>query len=246
MRIAVVASGDTTTSPPSGWTERNDSNQATPTTAIETATRDTGFTGTTITFGATQSTTYASFAVEIDGSAGAARTGTLDKVLGSLTIDPGLGLSIGQGQIRQRLYSTNPATGTLTAWSSNITVTAVANATDTFTCASTSDMLTADGPHYLSGSSLPGGTDAVTPYYVIVASGTTFKLASSAINAVAGTAVNLTTDGSGTITLVRKVTTRTSGSAFITGVARGVWSTDGTAARCSIRSLSSTSANSLS
>lgn len=69
MTIAGVASGDTTTTPATGWTERQDVSQATPTTACEVCTRDSGFTGTTITFGATQSTVYASFAVELDGSA---------------------------------------------------------------------------------------------------------------------------------------------------------------------------------
>jgi hypothetical protein len=67
--IAMVGSGDTTTSPNASWTERQDTSQSTPTTAIEVCTRDSGFTGTTITFGATQATVYASYAIELDSSA---------------------------------------------------------------------------------------------------------------------------------------------------------------------------------
>jgi hypothetical protein len=65
--IAAVASADTTTEPPASWTERLDTSQVTPTTALETCTRDSGFTGTTITFGATQGTVYACCALEING-----------------------------------------------------------------------------------------------------------------------------------------------------------------------------------
>lgn len=68
VTICGVFSGDTTTTPPSGWTERGDTSQATPTTALEVATRDSGFTSAAITFGATQSTTWGAFAIELDGS----------------------------------------------------------------------------------------------------------------------------------------------------------------------------------
>lgn len=66
VTIAAVMSGDTTTTEASGWTERSDTSQSNPTTACEHCTRDSGFTGTTITFGATCSTTFASWAVEIE------------------------------------------------------------------------------------------------------------------------------------------------------------------------------------
>lgn len=65
--LAAVASGDTTTSPNASWTERQDVSQATPTTALEVCTRDSGFTSTTITFGATQSTVFGSMAIELNG-----------------------------------------------------------------------------------------------------------------------------------------------------------------------------------
>lgn len=63
-----VASGDTTTSPNASWTERQDVSQATPTTALEVATRDSGFTGTSVAAAATQSTVFASMLVELDSS----------------------------------------------------------------------------------------------------------------------------------------------------------------------------------
>lgn len=69
VTIAAQGSADTTTTPPTDWTERQDTNFATPTIALETATRDSGHTGTTITFGAASSTTFASHALELDGSA---------------------------------------------------------------------------------------------------------------------------------------------------------------------------------
>jgi len=69
--VTLVAHGsaDTTTTPPTNWTERFDTNLANETTALETATRDSGFTGTTITFGAASSTVFCSQAIELDGSA---------------------------------------------------------------------------------------------------------------------------------------------------------------------------------
>lgn len=51
-----------------------------------------------------------------------------------------------------------------------------------------------------TGGSLPTGLSADTAYYVIVVDGSTIKLATSEANAVAGTAVNITAVGSGTIT----------------------------------------------
>jgi hypothetical protein len=67
--LAAVISGDTTTTQPTGWTERQDVSQSTPTTAVQVSTRDSGFTGTTITFGASCSTVFASWAIELDSSA---------------------------------------------------------------------------------------------------------------------------------------------------------------------------------
>jgi hypothetical protein len=66
--ICGVFSSDTTTSPNASWTERQDVSQATPTTALEVATRDSGFTSTSIAFAATQSSDFGSFAIELDST----------------------------------------------------------------------------------------------------------------------------------------------------------------------------------
>jgi len=67
--IAIVGSADTLIGVPSGWTKRQETTFATPTIACQTATRDSGFTGTTITFGDASSTTFCSYALELDSSA---------------------------------------------------------------------------------------------------------------------------------------------------------------------------------
>jgi len=69
VTITACFSEDTTTSPNASWTERIEANQASPTIALEVNTRNSGFTGTTITFGAAcTSNTWASYAMEMDGS----------------------------------------------------------------------------------------------------------------------------------------------------------------------------------
>ncbi len=211
MTLAAVASGDTTTTEPTNWTERQDANQSTPTTALQVSTRDSGFTGTTITFGASTSTAFASYCLELDGSAAVASN-----------------LAIGAAAVRQKIFhDPNEAagTGTLTTFGTDLTVSSVANSTDTLTMPS-NDMITTDGPFYLSGSSLPGNTDAVTPYYWIRLTATTGKLALSRALAVAGTAHNLSSDGSGTITLVRTITTQATGSSFTAFCANYQWSSN--------------------
>lgn len=53
-----------------------------------------------------------------------------------------------------------------------------------------------------AGGTMPTGLTAGRPYYLIVVSATTFKLASSYDNAIAGTAVSVTsTTGSGVVTV---------------------------------------------
>jgi len=63
----------------------------------------------------------------------------------------------------------------------------------------------------LTGSSLPTGLTAGT-YYVIRVSATVIKLAANVANANAGTAVDITVDGSGTCTLTQTLTNRTLGT----------------------------------
>lgn len=63
---------------------------------------------------------------------------------------------------------------------------------------------TGDGPFQTSntGGALPAGLAAVTNYWAIRTGADTFKLATSLANALAGTAVDLTTNGTGVQTLV--------------------------------------------
>jgi microcystin-dependent protein len=63
----------------------------------------------------------------------------------------------------------------------------------------------------LTGSSLPTGLSATT-YYVIRVSATVIQLATTLANALAGTPVNITADGSGTCTLTLTLTSRSMGA----------------------------------
>lgn len=82
----------------------------------------------------------------------------------------------------------------------------------TFTAEADDDTLTITGHGYRtghgpirlnnSGGALPTGLSNSTDYYAIVVDANTIKLATSADNAAAGTAVAFTTDGSGTNTIV--------------------------------------------
>lgn len=84
----------------------------------------------------------------------------------------------------------------------DITITSVSNAANEFTKVA-HGLQTGDGPAFLQSTlTLPGGTDGVTPYYVIKTGADTFKLALSLTAALAGTAVDLTTDGTGVIKIV--------------------------------------------
>ncbi|HTG95720.1 MAG TPA: hypothetical protein VL866_24170 [Pyrinomonadaceae bacterium] len=64
--LVAQGSADTTTTPPTNWTEILDTSQINDTVALESASRASGFTGTTITFGAASSTQFCAHAMEID------------------------------------------------------------------------------------------------------------------------------------------------------------------------------------
>lgn len=57
-----------TLTPPAGWTEPNDTGYATPTTGAEWVTRDNGFTGTAVTYGALSASQWGAIGVELDTS----------------------------------------------------------------------------------------------------------------------------------------------------------------------------------
>jgi len=75
------------------------------------------------------------------------------------------------------------------------------HATETFDLNS-HNLLTGDGPMYLSSSTtLPAGTSATQAYYVVKTGTNSFKLATSRDNAIAGTTISITSDGTGTHTI---------------------------------------------
>lgn len=86
----------------------------------------------------------------------------------------------------------------------DVTVSSVANASDTFT-ATAHGMSTGDGPYRLtnSGGGLPSGTAVDTNYWIISLTDDTFQLASSYANAIALTPVAIASDGTGTHTVRR-------------------------------------------
>lgn len=72
MTIWGVANGTVAASvivPNASWTERTDSAQSSPTTGLEYATRNSGFTGTSVAAGGTSSTAFSSFILELDDTA---------------------------------------------------------------------------------------------------------------------------------------------------------------------------------
>lgn len=75
-----------------------------------------------------------------------------------------------------------------------------------------SNILTGTRIQVSSTTTLPAGLAAATNYYFIKVSDTTFKLATTYANAVAGTAINITDAGTGTHTLTRLLPRYTNGA----------------------------------
>jgi hypothetical protein len=88
--------------------------------------------------------------------------------------------------------------------------------TDTMTWTSTannpSNILTGTRIQVSTTTTLPAGLSAATNYYFIKVSDTTFKLATSYANAIAGTAIDITSAGTGTHTLTRLLPRYTNGA----------------------------------
>ena len=62
------ATNPATMTPPTSFTERNDSGYATPTTGLETVSRDSGHTSTTVTWGGTSASAFCSLSIELDAT----------------------------------------------------------------------------------------------------------------------------------------------------------------------------------
>lgn len=86
--------------------------------------------------------------------------------------------------------------------------------------ASTNEITVAANDSFITGAAvvltttgtLPAGLSLATTYYVIRVSSTVFKLATNLANAVAGTAIDITDQGSGTHTATITYSTRTAGA----------------------------------
>lgn len=86
--------------------------------------------------------------------------------------------------------------------SSDVTVSAASSTTDALT-STAHGMATGDSGYISTAGTLPTGLAINTLYWVIVDDANSFKLATSLANATAGTAIDLTSNGSGTHTLAR-------------------------------------------
>ena len=108
------------------------------------------------------------------------------------------------GFYRVTSVTTTTAQATTNTLSQSDTFTADAG-TDVCTYTSTanipSNILTGTRVRLTTTTTLPGGLATATDYYVIRVSNTTFKLATSYANSVAGTAINITDAGTGTHTI---------------------------------------------
>lgn len=89
---------------------------------------------------------------------------------------------------------------TLTTYAPDATFTAVAG---TDVCTASDAILTITGTEvvFTTTDTLPAGLSISTTYYLIYQSATTFKVASSLANALAGTAIDITDTGTGTHTV---------------------------------------------
>lgn len=98
------------------------------------------------------------------------------------------------------------------------------NTTNTLTKAAHT-LVTGDGPFQLTTTGgLPAGLATVTDYWAIRLTDNTFQLATTLANALAGTAIDITTDGTGTQTLTDTASTKSpDGPLAVTGDAAGNW-----------------------
>lgn len=99
---------------PSGWSEQNDSGYSTPTTGFQYANINSGFTGSTVTWGSTSGTNYCALAVEFDTSAVVAQTLTPSLFTNANSFSSpsvSVGLSPSQFANTQTFYAHSAAVG---------------------------------------------------------------------------------------------------------------------------------------
>lgn len=102
--------------------------------------------------------------------------------------------------------------GTAGTFATSFLAGAVDTGTDQITVTSNDSLKTGTAVVLTTTGSLPGGLSLATTYYVIYVSSTVIKLATSLANAIAGTAINITSQGSGTHTATVTYTARSLGA----------------------------------
>lgn len=90
---------------------------------------------------------------------------------------------------------------TSVGYSQTFATTAVNTTTEVITLAGNLQIVTGTPISFTSTTTVPGGLTAGTQYYAIKVTNSTFKVATSEANAIAGTAINLTSQGTGTHTI---------------------------------------------
>lgn len=100
-------------SPPASWTEQNDTGYATPTTGAEYVSRDSGFTGTTVTWGNVSASAYGAIIIELDTTTPALMETLVDTYSGA-AVDPAL-------------WTVNTGAGTVVEGSGVLTFTPASN-----------------------------------------------------------------------------------------------------------------------
>lgn len=141
---------------------------------------------------------------------------SLTAVSAAATVVPGiLKLVDVVGFYRVTSVTTTSAQATTNTLGYGDTFTADAS-TDIITMTSTanipSNILTGTRVRLTTTTTLPGGLALATDYYVIKVTDSTFKLATSYANAIAGTAINITDAGTGTHTMSRLLPRYTNGA----------------------------------
>ena len=106
-------------------------------------------------------------------------------------------------QLNDSMIASTGTIGHLTLIDNTLLSSAVFTAdapTDVLTFTVATQLVTGSRIRLTSTTTLPGGTLSSTDYFVIYLTATTIKLATTLANAMAGTALNITDSGSGTLT----------------------------------------------
>lgn len=146
--------------------------------------------------------------VPVINAADEVAAGAASAQFATLVMDDSLGVG-------RKLYLYSANVGTWVAQGVAATVFTADNTTDKLTAAN-HHLQTGTPVQLTAGTSLPTGLALATTYWAIYVNANTFQLATTRANAFAGTAINFTTNGVGTLTATTvAVATAGSGSIFV-------------------------------